>query len=312
MEEYRSGLINDLVKTTASNRTPFKDMQNNSYILTVSCRDVRGIVAAVAGFISSLDGFIIEASQFGDPVTEQFFQRIYFSAGAATPAYEEIKKRFADEVGIPFAMNFHLHDMSKKAQTLLMVSKFDHCLNDLLHRHQVGSLPMDIPAVVSNHEDCRALVEWHNIPFYYFPLISADKKSEQEAKTWDIVQKHKIELVVLARYMQVLSADLCTKLAGKAINIHHSFLPSFKGARPYHQAHARGVKLIGATAHYVTDDLDEGPIIEQEVISVDHTHSPEDFVAVGRDIESRVLARAVKYHIEHRVLLNGTRTVVFK
>lgn len=285
-------------------------MQDRSYILTLSCADVRGIVAAVSGFIAGIDGFISESTQFGDPATGNFFLRMHFSSGPKTPEYEALKTLFAEKVGKPFAMNWQLHDTSVKPKVLIMVSKFGHCLNDLLHRYHSGQLQIEIPAVISNHPDMQRLVAWHDIPYFYFP-VDKDKKAQQEAQVWDIAEKYKVDLVVLARYMQVLSDDLCRKLEARAINIHHSFLPSFKGAKPYHQAHARGVKLIGATAHYVTAALDEGPIIDQEVARVNHTHSPEDLVAIGEDIESRVLARAVKYHCERRVLINGTKTVVF-
>ncbi|MFO1242307.1 MAG: formyltetrahydrofolate deformylase [Rickettsiales bacterium] len=285
-------------------------MQERAYILTLSCKDVRGIVAAVSGFIAGIDGFISESTQFGDPATETFFLRMHFACGPTTPEFESLKALFAEKVGMPFNMRWDLYDTSAKPKVLIMVSKFGHCLNDILHRYRSGQLQIEIPAVISNHPDMQRLVAWHDIPYFYFPM-EQDRKADQEARVWDVVEKYNIDLVVLARYMQVLSDDLCRKLEGRAINIHHSFLPSFKGAKPYHQAHARGVKLIGATAHYVTAALDEGPIIDQEVARVNHTHSPEDLVAIGEDIESRVLARAVKYHCEHRVLLNGTKTVVF-
>ncbi len=285
--------------------------QPRDYILTLSCSDVRGIVAAVSGFIAAQDGFIIESTQFGDPTTTIFFMRMHLAAGPKTPEYEELKSRFATEVGTPFSMNWEIYDRSRKPRVLIMVSKMGHCLNDLLHRHQSGTLPVEIPAVISNHPDMQRLVAWHDIPYFFFPLDKGGKE-EQEARTWEVIERYDVDLVVLARYMQILSSDLSEKLKGRAINIHHSFLPSFKGAKPYHQAHARGVKIIGATAHYVTADLDEGPIIEQEVAHVDHTNSPDDLTATGRDIECRVLARAVKYHIERRVLLNGNKTVVFK
>jgi formyltetrahydrofolate deformylase len=284
---------------------------SREYILTLSCKDVRGIVAAVSGFLLEQDGFILESTQYGDPDTHAFFLRMHFSCGDTTPEYADLKRHFAEKIGIPFGMHWQLHDVAVKPNMLIMVSKFDHCLRDLLYRWRSGQLPVEIPAVISNHPDLEELVRWHGIEFYHLPVEKA-KKTEQEAKVWDVIQQQNIDLVVLARYMQILSSELCTKLSGKAINIHHSFLPSFKGARPYHQAHARGVKLIGATAHYVTDDLDEGPIIEQEVIRVDHTLSAEDFVAMGRDIEQVVLARAVQYHSEHRVLLNDNKTVVFR
>ena len=280
------------------------------YILTVSCPDTRGIVAAVSGFLMDIDGFILEAAQFGDADTDHFFQRIHFTCGKKTPDYATICARFAAEIGERFTMDFNLYDMTKKPKLLVMVSKFEHCLNDLLHRYRAGQLAVEIPAIVSNHPDMQRLADWHNIPFHHLPMEKG-KKREQEQQIEALIDEHDINLVVLARYMQILSPELSEKLAGKAINIHHSFLPSFKGAKPYHQAHARGVKLIGATAHYVTDALDEGPIIEQEITRVNHTMSATDFVSMGQDIECRVLARAVKYHTEHRVLMNGNKTVVF-
>lgn len=286
-------------------------MSNPTYILTLSCNDVRGIVAAVTGFLAEHDGFIIESSQFGDASTGRFFLRIEFSAGVASPSEDVFKKLFHEKVGQPFNMHWGLHNKARKPRVLIMVSKYGHCLNDLLHRYSTGILPVEVPAVVSNHPDFRELIEWHRIPFYHLPLEQG-KKAGQEAQVLEVIDRHKIDVVVLARYMQILSPELCAKLAGKVINIHHSFLPSFKGAKPYTQAFDRGVKLIGATAHYATTDLDEGPIIEQEAARVDHTFKPGDLEATGRDIECAVLARALKYHIEHRVLINGTKTVVFK
>ncbi len=284
---------------------------NKIYILTLSCKDIRGIVASVTGFLAEKNGFIIESAQFGDASTGQFFLRIEFSTDENSPSEDELKILFYNEVAKRFAMDWQLHDKARKARVLIMVSKYGHCLNDLLHRYATATLPIEVSAVISNHLDFKSQVEWYNIPFHHLP-IEAGKKAEQEAKVFDIIEKNHIDLVVLARYMQVLSPELCTKLVGRAINIHHSFLPGFKGAKPYHQAFDRGVKLIGATAHYVTADLDEGPIIEQEVARVDHTYKPEDLEAVGRDSECSVLARAIKYHIEHRVLINGHKTVVFK
>ena len=208
-------------------------------------------------------------------------------------------------------MRWQITDKSRKSRVLIMVSKEGHCLNDLLYRYSTGQLAIDVPAIVSNHDTWRGIAEWHNIPYYHFP-ITRETKPKQEAQVLEVVERHNIDLVVLARYMQVLSNDLCAQLKGRAINIHHSFLPSFKGAKPYHQAFDRGVKLIGATAHYVTPELDEGPIIEQEVARVDHTHLPEELEALGRDVECLALSRAIKYHTEQRVLLNGSKTVVFK
>jgi formyltetrahydrofolate deformylase len=280
------------------------------YILTLSCNDVKGIVAAVTGFLTEEDGFIIESTQFGDPSTGRFFMRVHFAAGTATPSQQMLEQKFRASVGDKFAMEWQLHNTVKKARVLILVSKQLHCLNDLMHRYRTGSLRIDIPAVISNHEDARSMVEWHGIPFHYLPV--GNDKREQEAAIREIIDRENVDTVVLARYMQILSPELSGFLKGRAINIHHSFLPSFKGAKPYHQAYQRGVKLIGATAHYVTDDLDEGPIIEQEVTRVDHSYDAEMLTSTGRDSEALVLARALQYHIERRVLLNGNKTVVFR
>jgi len=282
----------------------------NSIILTITCPDRGGIVAAVSGFLSTHDGFIIEAAQYGDPDSQRFFQRIVFRRGEASPGLDEFRRLFAP-IAQQFQMDFEMHDAARKTRTAILVSRFGHCLNDLLHRHQNGTLEAEVVTVISNHPDMRSLVEWHGIDYHHLPVTAATKR-DQERQIEAILQQYDVELTVLARYMQVLSPELSAHLSGRCINIHHSFLPSFKGAKPYHQAHARGVKLIGATAHYVTDDLDEGPIIDQEVARVDHTYTAEDYVKIGSDIESVVLARAVRYHAEHRVLLNGVKTVVFK
>jgi len=279
------------------------------YILTLSCKDTRGIVAAVSGFVTQQQGNILESAQFGDDSTGQFFLRTEF-AHEGKGSIDSFKKSFHDEVASRFDMQWQLHATDRKPRLMLMVSKFGHCLYDLLHRMHSGTLAIDVPAIVSNHEDLREIAEWYKVPFYYLPM--GEDKAAQEAKVLEVADRHDIDLVVLARYMQILSRELCQQLEGRAINIHHSFLPSFKGARPYHQAFDRGVKIIGATAHYVTTDLDEGPIIEQEVARVDHSFKPKELTAAGRDIECLVLARAIKYHIEHRVLLNGNKTVVFK
>ncbi len=280
------------------------------FVLTITCPDTVGIVAAVSGFLTQHDCFITESAQYGDPLSKRFFARIVFTRGALTPPAAEVEKLFA-RIAERFQMIWRLHDTSQKARVVILVSKFGHCLVDLLHRYSTGQLTMEIPAVISNHPEMRSIVEWHGIPYHY---LAADKqdKAGQEARVMEVIDKANADLVVLARYMQILSADMAGRLAGRAINIHHSFLPSFKGAKPYHQAHARGVKIIGATAHYVTADLDEGPIIEQGVERVDHTATPEDLVSIGRDIENVVLARAVRWHIERRVLLNGAKTVVFR
>ncbi|MEI6729781.1 MAG: formyltetrahydrofolate deformylase [Pseudomonadota bacterium] len=283
----------------------------NTYILILSCRDVRGIVAAVASFLSENNGFIIESAQFGDASTGKFFLRMEFSTDASTPDEESLKREFKSRIADKFAMDWQLQNKARKPKILLMVSKYGHCLNDLLHRYSTGSLAIEIPLIISNHPDFKEIVEWHKIPFYYLPVTKESKK-EQEAQILDLIDKNTVDLTILARYMQILSPELCQNLVGRAINIHHSFLPSFKGAKPYTQAFERGVKLIGATAHYVTPDLDEGPIIDQEVARVDHTYKPEDLEAVGRDSECTVLARAIKLHIENRVLINGNKTVVFR
>lgn len=287
-------------------------MQGERYILTLSCPDVRGIVASVSGFLAREDGFIIESAQFGDPSTGRFFMRVEFAAGPASAPEQAIRERFRQEVGAPFSMEWALHAKARRLRVLVMVSRIGHCLNDLLYRYRTDQLPVEIPAVVSNHDDFQGVAEWHGIPFYHFPLARAEDKPAQEAKVTDVAQKYAIDTVVLARYMQVLSSELVDQLSGRALNIHHSFLPSFKGARPYHQAYDRGVKLIGATAHYVTSQLDEGPIIEQEVARVDHAQNPSELAAIGRDIECLVLARALRLHAEHRVLMNGNKTVVFR
>ncbi len=286
-------------------------MSDIHYILTLSCRDTRGIVATVTGFLAEHYGFIIESAQFGDASTGMFFLRIEFTVEKGGPGDDVLKQRFQEQVAKAFGMQWQLIDKQRKSRVLIMVSKEGHCLNDLLYRYKTGQLPIEVPAIVSNHKDWEGVAKWHGIPFHHLPVASG-KQAKQEEQVWEIVVRHKIDVVVLARYMQILSGDLCARLEGRAINIHHSFLPSFKGAKPYRQAFDRGVKLIGATAHYVTTDLDEGPIIEQEVARVDHTHSPDDLTAIGRDIECLVLARAVKYHAEHRVLLNGAKTVVFR
>jgi formyltetrahydrofolate deformylase len=283
---------------------------NPSLVLTISCPDTVGIVASVSGFLSENDGFITEAAQYGDPISRRFFMRVVFQPGALMGPREELEKRFLP-IAQRFQMIWKIHDGTRKSRLLILVSKFDHCLNDLLYRYRTGSLNAEIPAIVSNHSDLERMVEWHGIPFHHIP-VGKDNKAAQEAKILEMVERLNIDLVVLARYMQILSPGMSKALEWRCINIHHSFLPSFKGAKPYHQAHARGVKIIGATAHYVTDDLDEGPIIEQSVERIDHTHDPEEMVAIGRDIESVVLARAVRWHTEHRILPNGIKTVVFK
>ncbi|MDX1653827.1 MAG: formyltetrahydrofolate deformylase, partial [Candidatus Competibacteraceae bacterium] len=239
-----------------------------------------------------------------------FVRTVYRTDPQRTPPMEQMRSQF-EPVANRFEMDFAIHDSRSRSRVLIMVSKFDHCLNDLLYRQRIGELPMEITAVVSNHPDLRRLTEWHEIPFHHLP-VTEQTKAAAENRLLEIVAQTRTDLVVLARYMQILSDNLCNQLAGRAINIHHSFLPGFKGAKPYHQAFERGVKLIGATAHYVTADLDEGPIIEQVVEPVDHNYRPENLVTAGRDSECRALARAVKYHLEHRVFVNGNKTVVFR
>ena len=287
------------------------------YILTLTCPDQRGIVHAVASFLLVTGCSIVDSQQYGDPDTRVFFMRVHFRAQEPGVDLTALTNGFA-ATGASFHMQWQIHEAAARMPMMIMVSKFGHCLNDLLFRHASGALPVRIPLVVSNHEDFRPMVEGYGIEFVHLPVDkSADKgadqagKAAQEARLLELVREHEIELVVLARYMQVLSDEVCKALAGRIINIHHSFLPSFKGAKPYHQAHERGVKIIGATAHYVTADLDEGPIIEQDVVRVGHGMTPEQFVAAGRDVESRVLSRAVAWHAEHRVLPGSRRTVVF-
>jgi len=280
------------------------------FILKLSCPDQAGIVHAVTGFLLAQGGNILTSAQHGDADHQRFFMRIEFESVAELDAMREGFAPLADSL----TMDWELVASATKTRVLLLVSKLGHCLNDLLFRVQTGHLPIEIVAIVSNHRDFYQLAASHNIPFHYLPLLnsSAEQKAAQEAKLRELLADQQIDLVVLARYMQILSAALCRDLAGRAINIHHSFLPSFKGAKPYHQAYERGVKLIGATAHYVTSDLDEGPIIEQEVARIDHSLSPEQLTAIGRDVECVTLARAIQWHAERRVLLNGSRTVVFR
>ncbi|MGW4642603.1 formyltetrahydrofolate deformylase [Sphaerisporangium sp. NPDC004334] len=278
----------------------------SEYVLTLSCPDRPGVVAAVSGLLAARGCNITESQQFGDQGAARFFMRVQFTSSRPE---DDLRAAFA-ELAPDLAMDFRLHDLAVKPRVLVMVSKLGHCLNDLLYRVRSGLLDIEIVAVVSNHPDLRPLTQSYGIDYHHLP-VTAETKPRQEAEVLTLVEHYRAELVVLARYMQVLSEDLCAKLSGKVINIHHSFLPSFKGAKPYHQAHARGVKLIGATAHYVTADLDEGPIIEQEIARVNHTHSPEDLAAMGRDVECLALARAVRWHAQQRVLLDGHKTIVF-
>jgi formyltetrahydrofolate deformylase len=279
------------------------------HVLVLSCPDRPGIVHAVSGFLVAHGGDIRESQQYGDPDSGRFFMRIDFTVPAGTGA-EELRSAFAEVAG-PFGMDYRLWDALAPYRTLVMVSRQMHCLNDLLFRASTGSLQVEIPLVVSNHVDAERLCRSYDVPFVHLP-VTPETKPEAEAELLRLVDEHGIHLVVLARYMQVLSDEACRRLSGRAINIHHSFLPSFKGARPYHQAYDRGVKLVGATAHYVTADLDEGPIIEQDVLRVDHGYTQDTLVSAGRDVEAQVLSRAVRWHSQSRVLLNGHRTVVFR
>ena len=295
---------------------------DHQFVLTLACRDAKGIVHAVSGLLYQAGCNIIDSQQFGDlegdDATGLFFMRVHFQAPPQLADSAALLTLF-EHTRQQFGMTLKLHPLGPKPRLLLMVSQHGHCLNDLLFRYKSGSLPVDMAAIVSNHRSFEALAASYGIAFHHLPLaagadgkVSAEAKRAQELQVQALIAQERVDLVVLARYMQILSADFCAALAGRAINIHHSFLPSFKGARPYHQAHARGVKLIGATAHYVTADLDEGPIIEQDVQRVDHTLSADDFTAAGRDIECMVLARAVRWQVEHRVLLNGHKCVVFR
>ena len=291
---------------------------SQEFILTLSCPDAKGIVHAVSGLLYQAGCNIIDSQQFGDVLGEDatglFFMRVHFEAPDHLADAATLDRLFG-HVRQQFGMRARVHSLGRKPRVMLLVSKHGHCLNDLLFRWKSGQLNVDIPAIVSNHPDFAELAASYGIVFHHLPLptgSTAAVKREQERQIEALFEQQEVDLVVLARYMQILSPEFCQFLQGRAINIHHSFLPSFKGARPYYQAHERGVKLIGATAHYVTADLDEGPIIEQDVERVDHTLGPEDFTAVGRDVECVVLARAVRWHVERRVLLNGRKTVVFR
>jgi formyltetrahydrofolate deformylase len=281
------------------------------FILTLSCRDAVGIVADVAGFLAQQGGFIVDSQQYADLETGRFFMRVAFVSSGPDPLRLEVLRTAFAAVGSRHGMDWTLADSARRARLLIAVSKHAHCLNDLLHRWSTGALPVEVVGVFSNHPDMRALTEWHGVPYHHLP-VTAETRAAQEAQVAELVDASGADLVALARYMQVLGPDLAARLAGRCINIHHSFLPSFKGAKPYHRAHARGVKLIGATAHYVTGDLDEGPIIEQAVDRVDHRDGIDDLIRIGRDIEAQVLARAVKWQAERRILLNGAKTVVFR
>ena len=281
----------------------------DNYIFTGTCRAGLGVVAAVTSFLADRDCYICALEQFDDESTDKFFMRAVFRRQKGSPAIADMRNQF-DTVAQQFTIDWQFHDPEVAVKTLLMVSKYDHCLDDLLYRQRKGELNMEITAVVSNHQDLRPMVEREGIRFIHLP-VTKDTKAQQEQRLMEIVDETDTELVVLARYMQILSNELTQQLSGRCINIHHSFLPGFKGAKPYHQAFDRGVKVIGATAHYVTSDLDEGPIIEQMLTRVDHNYGPDHLVQVGRDNESMALAKAVKYHIERRVFLDGNKTVVF-
>ncbi|WP_240916175.1 formyltetrahydrofolate deformylase [Sanguibacter sp. HDW7] len=291
--------------SSALGATPAPDPTH--WVLTLSCPDRPGIVHAVSGLLAEHGGNITESQQYGDPETDRFFMRVQ----VRTTADEAVLKAAVADLAERFGMTWSLDVVGRPVRTLVLVSKAAHCLNDLLFRERAEGLEIDVVGVVGNHPDLAPLAEFYDKTFHHVP-VTKETKAEAEAALLRLVDELDVELVVLARYMQVLSDDLCRHLAGRVINIHHSFLPSFKGAKPYHQAHARGVKLIGATSHYVTGDLDEGPIIEQDVERVDHASSTEQLVALGQDVERRVLARAVRWHSEHRVLLNGHRTVIFR
>lgn len=281
---------------------------SDKWIFTAQCKDKAGIVAAVTSHLHENGFFIDEASQFGDRKTKRFFMRLQLTNGRAR-ACENLSESFSS-IAKKLSMDWSIYEASTRPKVLLMVSKFEHCLSDLLYRHRTGELNAEITGIVSNHVTLKHLAERADIPFHHIP-VTKKTKPEAEKQLAKIIKQTNTELVVLARYMQILSSEMCAKYPAKIINIHHSFLPSFKGAKPYHRAHARGVKLIGATAHYVTPDLDEGPIIEQVVERVDHSKSAKDLVAIGRDVEARALVKAVKLHIDRRVFLNGIRTVVF-
>lgn len=280
--------------------------ERSGYVLTLDCPDSHGIVYAVSGFLYDHDSNIVESQQFGDETTDRFFMRVHFDSSESRKVLAQTFAPIAERLG----MRWELWDYQARPRTIVMVSKEGHCLNDLLYRWSIDSLPIDIVAVVSNHTSLEPLARAHGVPFHHVPTDNGTAAAEDELRR--IHAATEADLVVLARYMQIISADLCRDLAGRIINIHHSFLPSFKGAKPYRQAFDHGVKLVGATAHYVTADLDEGPIIEQDVTRVDHNAAVEDLAAAGRDVECQVLSRAVRWHAEHRILLNDHRTVVFR
>jgi formyltetrahydrofolate deformylase len=284
---------------------------NHPYILTASCASRMGTTAAVTGFLATHRLYLMEMQQFDDVLTKRFFVRVVFcSVAGETVDLPRLRDAF-QSIAVAEQMLWSMHDGAHRTRVLIMVSKLDHCLEDLLYRLRMGELPMEVTGIASNHRDMEPVAQRHGIPYFHLP-ISADTKLAQEARLLALIDETRSELVILARYMQILSDDLAHRLSGRAVNIHHSFLPGFKGAKPYHQAHARGVKLIGATAHFVTGDLDEGPIIEQIVERVDHSFTPESLTAAGRDSERRALSNAVRLILEHRVFIDGNKTVVFK
>jgi formyltetrahydrofolate deformylase len=302
-----TGGSRDALRVSGLDHSPLhEDGGVGEVVLTLSCPDRPGIVHAVSGFLAERDCNILDSQQYGSPVTDTFFMRVHVDAPVASTSLRAEFATIADR----FGMTWQLHEQADRPNIVVMVSKEGHCLADLLYRWRSGYLPGNLAAVASNHRDVEPLAQSYDVPFHHLP-VSAANRAEQEQQVLDLVAATGSELVVLARYMQILSADLCARLPGRIINIHHSFLPSFRGGRPYEQAYQRGVKLIGATAHYVTADLDEGPIIEQEISRVSHQPDPAALAAIGRDLECVALARAVRWHLEHRVLLDGTRTVVF-
>lgn len=281
-----------------------------TYVLIIKCPDTRGIVAAVSGYLNDNEITIVESNHFNDSIEDMFFVRVVFrQAGSKMPPMELLREGFRP-IAHRFSMQWEIYSLAQKPKLLIAVSKFGHCLYELLHRYKAGLLPVEIVGVFSNHQDMRSFVEWNGLPYHYLP-VTKETKAAQEDQIKALISETKADLVVLARYMQILSDEFSSALEGCCINIHHSFLPSFKGAKPYHQAFARGVKIIGATAHYVTSELDEGPIIEQDVERVNHGVTPEKLVVIGQDIEARVLSRAVTWHVERRVIINGNKTVVF-
>ncbi len=282
---------------------------DTQHVLLFSCPDAHGIVAAVSGFLHEHGGFITESGQYGDYATKRFFMRTAFTLEAGSNI-ADLKAAFA-AIATRYEMQAQFHEAATKLRMLVGVSHVSHCCNHLLHATECGNLPAEVVGIFSNHRHLEWIADRHNVPFYHLP-VSKENRAEQEAQIIDLISDTQSDLLVLARYMQILSDDMCNKLQGRAINIHHSFLPGFKGANPYKQAYDRGVKLIGATAHYVTKELDEGPIIEQEVVRVDHTNKPDALKTIGRDIESITLTRAVTYHAQHRVIQNGAKTVVFR